>query len=313
MKLTTRIRRNQILGKKIIERRIGNMMMLFVVVSVGVGVDGIGWFVELLEVVVVVGCCWLLLVGFYACVCCFGSSDRNCELGSVPDSTIISRDGRRIGVSFVELLPSLEPRGANDSVTRGRQPKANEKALILDAHHTYRDSVKQTNRYTDACTFLAGPRAINQPRERQHQQPERQQKPRGSVVCVCLPINIVFLFVTMTRLTATAATTTVVLALAALSSSLTDAWVTVPSTSIPRSTAISSSTSALRQSAPAATEFTLDGETIRGPMKPLGNYVLVKTKDALSATDGGILLPDQVCAGRSNDDQCCCCRCRCQS
>lgn len=40
--------------------------------------------------------------------------------------------------------------------------------------------------------------------------------------------------------------------------------------------------------------ITLDGETIRGPITPLGNYVLVKTKDALSATDGGILLPDQV-------------------
>ena len=39
---------------------------------------------------------------------------------------------------------------------------------------------------------------------------------------------------------------------------------------------------------------TLDGKKIRGPITPLGNFVLVRTKDTLSATDGGILLPDQV-------------------
>eukprot|EP00970_Alexandrium_tamarense_P007143 scaffold1250_cov190-Alexandrium_tamarense.AAC.5 len=38
---------------------------------------------------------------------------------------------------------------------------------------------------------------------------------------------------------------------------------------------------------------TLDGKKIRGPITPLGNFVLVKTKDTLDATDGGILLPDQ--------------------
>jgi hypothetical protein len=38
----------------------------------------------------------------------------------------------------------------------------------------------------------------------------------------------------------------------------------------------------------------LDGEEIRGPITPLGNFCLVKTKDTLSSTDGGILLPDQV-------------------
>jgi chaperonin GroES len=40
--------------------------------------------------------------------------------------------------------------------------------------------------------------------------------------------------------------------------------------------------------------YTLDGEAIRGPIIPLGNLVLVKVKDALTATDGGILLPDQA-------------------
>lgn len=38
---------------------------------------------------------------------------------------------------------------------------------------------------------------------------------------------------------------------------------------------------------------TLDGKTIRGPITPLGNFVLVRTKDTLDATEGGILLPDQ--------------------
>ena len=37
----------------------------------------------------------------------------------------------------------------------------------------------------------------------------------------------------------------------------------------------------------------LDGKKIRGPITPLGNFVLVRTKDTLEATDGGILLPDQ--------------------
>lgn len=37
----------------------------------------------------------------------------------------------------------------------------------------------------------------------------------------------------------------------------------------------------------------LDGQVIRGPITPLGNFVLVRTKDTLSATGGGILLPDQ--------------------
>jgi len=39
---------------------------------------------------------------------------------------------------------------------------------------------------------------------------------------------------------------------------------------------------------------TLDGKEIRGPITPLGNFVLVKVKETLSATDGGILLPDQA-------------------
>ena len=42
------------------------------------------------------------------------------------------------------------------------------------------------------------------------------------------------------------------------------------------------------------TEYNLDGETIRGPITPLGNFVFVRTKDVLTATEGGILLPDQA-------------------
>jgi len=37
----------------------------------------------------------------------------------------------------------------------------------------------------------------------------------------------------------------------------------------------------------------LDGQEIRGPITPLGNFVVVRTKDTLMATGGGILLPDQ--------------------
>jgi len=36
----------------------------------------------------------------------------------------------------------------------------------------------------------------------------------------------------------------------------------------------------------------LDGQEISGPITPLGNFLLVRTKDTLMATGGGILLPD---------------------
>lgn len=49
----------------------------------------------------------------------------------------------------------------------------------------------------------------------------------------------------------------------------------------------------VRPATSLAAECTLDGETIRGPITPLGNFVLVQEKDALTATEGGILLPDQ--------------------
>eukprot|EP00522_Entomoneis_paludosa_P001256 CAMPEP_0172472616 /NCGR_PEP_ID=MMETSP1065-20121228/68432_1 /TAXON_ID=265537 /ORGANISM="Amphiprora paludosa, Strain CCMP125" /LENGTH=245 /DNA_ID=CAMNT_0013230765 /DNA_START=122 /DNA_END=859 /DNA_ORIENTATION=+ len=41
-------------------------------------------------------------------------------------------------------------------------------------------------------------------------------------------------------------------------------------------------------------EMTLDGMEIRGPITPLGNNILVKVKDTLTASSGGILLPDQA-------------------
>mmetsp|Transcript_1723 Transcript_1723/g.2057 ORF Transcript_1723/g.2057 Transcript_1723/m.2057 type:complete len:116 (-) Transcript_1723:388-735(-) len=43
--------------------------------------------------------------------------------------------------------------------------------------------------------------------------------------------------------------------------------------------------------------MTLDGQEIRGEITPLGNFILVRTKDTLAATGGGILLPDQVSVG----------------
>ena len=49
---------------------------------------------------------------------------------------------------------------------------------------------------------------------------------------------------------------------------------TVPSSSVPSS-------------------ITLDGLEIRQPIAAVNNIVIVKVKDALSATGGGILLPDQ--------------------
>jgi chaperonin GroES len=45
--------------------------------------------------------------------------------------------------------------------------------------------------------------------------------------------------------------------------------------------------------APATGVYTLDGEEIRGPITPVGNFILVRVKDTLTATSGGILLPDQ--------------------
>lgn len=43
----------------------------------------------------------------------------------------------------------------------------------------------------------------------------------------------------------------------------------------------------------SSSTVTLDGKDIRGPITPLGNFILVKVKDTLTATSGGILLPDQ--------------------
>mmetsp|Transcript_106 Transcript_106/g.211 ORF Transcript_106/g.211 Transcript_106/m.211 type:complete len:266 (+) Transcript_106:168-965(+) len=80
------------------------------------------------------------------------------------------------------------------------------------------------------------------------------------------------------------------LTMTAFMASSTYGWV-VPS-------ATKSSTTALLSAPPSTAAsssgtYTLDGETIRGPITPLGNFCLVRTKDTLTATDGGILLPDQ--------------------
>jgi chaperonin GroES len=69
--------------------------------------------------------------------------------------------------------------------------------------------------------------------------------------------------------------------------SIANAW--LPSTN--PSTAARTSTTA--RSALSTGAITLDGSEIRGPITPLGNLVLVKIKDTLTATGGGILLPDQ--------------------
>ena len=46
--------------------------------------------------------------------------------------------------------------------------------------------------------------------------------------------------------------------------------------------------------ATSKSDVTLDGMEIRGPITPLGNNILVKVKDTLTATSGGIFLPDQA-------------------
>lgn len=40
--------------------------------------------------------------------------------------------------------------------------------------------------------------------------------------------------------------------------------------------------------------ITLDDEVIDKPLQPVSNYILVKMFPAVSRTDGGIVLPDEV-------------------
>lgn len=44
---------------------------------------------------------------------------------------------------------------------------------------------------------------------------------------------------------------------------------------------------------PAQQQLTLDGEPLRQDIEVVSNILLVKVKDTLTATSGGILLPDQ--------------------
>lgn len=53
-----------------------------------------------------------------------------------------------------------------------------------------------------------------------------------------------------------------------------------------------STTLASTASPPATGVYTLDGEEVPGPLTPVANFILVKVKDTLTATSGGILLPD---------------------
>eukprot|EP00542_Grammatophora_oceanica_P010465 CAMPEP_0194035228 /NCGR_PEP_ID=MMETSP0009_2-20130614/7674_1 /TAXON_ID=210454 /ORGANISM="Grammatophora oceanica, Strain CCMP 410" /LENGTH=265 /DNA_ID=CAMNT_0038676499 /DNA_START=30 /DNA_END=827 /DNA_ORIENTATION=- len=96
----------------------------------------------------------------------------------------------------------------------------------------------------------------------------------------------------MTRLLST------IITLVAVVAPTTNAWLCATTRSQQQRT-----TSALFSTAETETEaaadalkttYSLDGEDIRGPATPLGNFVLVKTKDALTATTGGILLPDEA-------------------
>ena len=71
--------------------------------------------------------------------------------------------------------------------------------------------------------------------------------------------------------------------------SSTQAWISpVPSLSQQHQYSKPTTTTCLNDLA-----VTLDGETIRGDITPLGDLVLVKVKDTLQASSGGVLLPDQ--------------------
>lgn len=71
------------------------------------------------------------------------------------------------------------------------------------------------------------------------------------------------------------------------------AFTSTPSTAIDRTKSRHVLAAESSLSAPTGTSYTLDGEEIRGPITPLRNFILVKVKDTLTATSGGILLPDQ--------------------
>eukprot|EP00549_Striatella_unipunctata_P004759 CAMPEP_0118717578 /NCGR_PEP_ID=MMETSP0800-20121206/28249_1 /TAXON_ID=210618 ORGANISM="Striatella unipunctata, Strain CCMP2910" /NCGR_SAMPLE_ID=MMETSP0800 /ASSEMBLY_ACC=CAM_ASM_000638 /LENGTH=278 /DNA_ID=CAMNT_0006624355 /DNA_START=95 /DNA_END=931 /DNA_ORIENTATION=+ len=69
------------------------------------------------------------------------------------------------------------------------------------------------------------------------------------------------------------------------------AFVTPPT--FAKRTTVYTAAAAAATTTDSETGYKLDGKPIRGPITPLGNFVLVKSKEALSATKGGILLPDQ--------------------
>ena len=78
------------------------------------------------------------------------------------------------------------------------------------------------------------------------------------------------------------------LLLSTLLVSSTQAWISPVPSLTQRQQHFKSTTACLKDLA-----VTLDGETIRGDITPLGDLVLVKVKDTLQASSGGVLLPDQ--------------------
>ena len=74
------------------------------------------------------------------------------------------------------------------------------------------------------------------------------------------------------------------------------AWLTppAPTARAARSSSATPTTTTTRLHSTAAGVTTLDGQEIRGPITPMGNTIFVKVKDTLTATSGGILLPDQA-------------------
>jgi chaperonin GroES len=81
-----------------------------------------------------------------------------------------------------------------------------------------------------------------------------------------------------------------ILSLLLVVSSTSSAWIAQTTTNSRRRThpPVASSSPSL-----SAAPITLDGQEIRQDVTPVGNLLLVRLKDTLTATVGGILLPDQ--------------------
>jgi chaperonin GroES len=79
-----------------------------------------------------------------------------------------------------------------------------------------------------------------------------------------------------------------------LNSSRRRSWKSLPPLRLSETDATESSTESTTTGTPSlATIYTLDGVELNGPLSAVSNRIVVKVRDTLTATSGGILLPDQ--------------------